>query len=73
MTAATQAQAILTSLGKWLEAAPGRRFTVERGPEGWRATVDSRASAGGATMQDAMAQAATVASVEVEIGEGAAG
>jgi hypothetical protein len=69
VTDAAQAQAIITSLGRWLAAAPGRRFTVEHGPDGWRATLDSTASASGATIQQVMAQAATIASVEVEVGE----
>ena len=68
-----QALAIIDKLGEWLDVAPFRRIVIERDEKGWHATLETRRSSGvksqptkGATMTDALAQAATIAAVEVE-------
>lgn len=66
---AEQARVILLNLARWLEVAPFRSVVVELVDGRWRATLATcmRAeSANGATMNDALAQIATVAGVEVE-------
>ncbi|HEX4336940.1 MAG TPA: hypothetical protein VH062_13565 [Polyangiaceae bacterium] len=60
-----QAFRILEALGAWCSAAPGRRFQVEHSPDGWKVTLDSRQASTGVDMIDALAQVATVASLEV--------
>ena len=61
-----QAFKILEALAAWCSAKPGRRFQVEHAPDGGKVTLDSReASTGVDDRMDALAQLATVTSVEV--------
>jgi hypothetical protein len=66
---AEQARVILLNLARWLEVAPFRSIVVELVDGKWRATLATctRAEcAHGTSMNDALAQIATVAGVEVE-------
>lgn len=63
--AEVQAFRILEALGAWCSAKPGRRFQVEYAPDGWKVTLDSRQASTGQDMLDALAQIATVASLEI--------
>ncbi len=60
-----QAFKILEALAAWCSRKPGRRFLVEHAPDGWKVTLDSREASTGVDMMDALAQVATVASLEV--------
>lgn len=66
-----QANAILAALTRWLEAAPGRRVTMARTPEGWRATLDAHTPASGESLVDALAQVTQIAAFEVRANDGA--
>ncbi len=57
---AAQANRILTALAGFLTAAPGRRVTLTFSKEGWRVELDETKRTSGHTLQDAMAQAASV-------------
>lgn len=65
LRAEVQAFRILEALGTWCSAKPGRRFQVEYAPDGWKVTLDSREASTGIDMMDALAQVATVASLEI--------
>lgn len=60
----TQGGRIMGILTKWCDAAPGRRFTLSRTPEGWAASLDERRASVGSTALDALAQIATAASFD---------
>ena len=60
-----QAFKILEALAAWCSKKPGRRFLVEHAPDGWKVTLDSSQASTGVDMMDALAQVATVASLEV--------
>ena len=64
---AAQAQAILAAFETWLSAGPGRRRIVLEGTHGagFIVSLDEERPAVAPTLQDAAAQAATVASLEV--------
>jgi hypothetical protein len=56
----------LSVLGRWTERRPGRSFKVELVDGRWRATLSDFIEAGGASIQDALAQIAQVAVMEDE-------
>jgi hypothetical protein len=59
-----QAALCVAALATWLRAEPGRSAVLSHGPEGWRATLRETRTTAGTSLQDALAQAATVAAVE---------
>lgn len=64
---AGQAERVLAAFSAWLSAAPGRRVTLEHGPEGWRSTLHESRPSGvrSASLTDAAAQSASVCYAEV--------
>jgi hypothetical protein len=54
----------LAALEAWAERRPGRGFTVAFVDGRWRATLATFVEAGGASLQDALAQIAQVAVLE---------
>lgn len=59
-----QAARILRELGSWLTAHPGRVLTLRFTADGWRATLDEERRVSGGSINDCLAQAATVAASE---------
>jgi hypothetical protein len=61
-----QADAILAGLEQWISSGPGRRVTIELHEGRWRATLDEKRPVTGGNVRDALAQAAQVATCEVQ-------
>lgn len=64
-----QTEKVLNILSKWLEDKPGRRVTLRHVDGRWRAALEENQPMGGATLLDALGQAATVASLVNDLGE----
>jgi hypothetical protein len=62
-----QAALIIANFATWLTHQPGRRIVLSHDAAGWQCDLEERRSTRGNTLQEATAQGAQVAAVEVDV------